>query len=598
MATLLLRGTQLDSTPAITPLNRPFLVAIACTFFLAMNIFMPNPGGSGLALSFNPSTWIGLSFALAIGFYQISNRYQIRYSKLGVVLLLCGAVLTAPIFLPNAIVEESTGRILGLWSGLILFFVLQQFQFTNKQKQRLLWFVLIAASLQALFGYAQFLLLPPDNLFGYNTTSNRPYGIFQQVNVFASFLATGLVLSGYLLARHPKKYRRKMGQLVFLLAMPALCVPMLVIVASRTGWLGATLATLLVLPYLFRFSTPKRISAWVMSIAVGLVLGFSIPQLNQTDSQFNRLLEDKKSLDKARMIIYPQVIDMVIEKPLTGYGYGRFESSYLLYTARQHQLSNEYPPAIPALDHPHNELMLWSVEGGVATLLAILLSGTYIIYKVSTARKGTKLALLSLFVPIAVHSQLEYPFYHSAIHWVTFIVLLYWLDQRTARYKTVEFSMLSKLTLRVSSLVLPIMTTFYMLSTLHTNIVLTEFEQSQPRNPDILDNVTNPVAWKDRFDWDIYSTYLTIGLFTGDKTLIEPYIEWSQEIIKRKPRPAFYKNLIVAYRGIGNESKAKQIQQEAEYLFPKQDFSQVHYSRVSQAIITKKAIITEKEAAD
>lgn len=595
MATLLVRGTQLESNKSRTPLNRKFLIVIACTFLVAMNVFMPNPGGSGLALSFNPSTWISLSLALAIGFYQISNRYQIRYSKLGVVLLLCGAVLTVPIFLPNAIVEESTGRILGLWSGLILFFVLQQFQFTNKQKQRLLWLILIATALQGLYGYVQFLVLEPDNILGYNTVANRPYGIFQQPNVLASFLATGLVLSGYLLARQPQKYRRKLGQLIFLVSVPALCVSLLVIVASRTGWLGATLATLLVTPYLMRFSTPKRVCAWLTSIAVGILLGLTVPQL--TDSNFDSLLKDKKDLQSLRDIHFPQAIDMIIEKPFTGYGYGQFESSYVLYTARQHQLNADYPPAVAALDHPHNELMLWGVEGGVATIIAILLAGAYTIYKASSARKGTKLALLALFAPIAVHSQLEYPFYHSAIHWVTFIILLYWLDQRTARYKTVNFSVVSKVTLRVSSLVLPILTTFYMLSTLHTNYVLTQFEKSQPRNPNILEKVSNPVAWKDRYDWDVYSTYLTIGLFTKDKTLIEPYIEWSQDIIQRKPRPAFYNNLIVAYRGMGNESKAKQIQEEAEYLFPKLDFSKVRYSKASQAIITDN-IDESKKAAE
>ncbi|EGU60937.1 SyrB [Vibrio nigripulchritudo ATCC 27043] len=591
MATLLVKGTQLEADKIRTPLNRKFLLALAVTFIIAMNFLMANPGGSGLALSYNPATWITLSIALAMGLYQTSNRFQIRYSKMGVVLLLCSLVLSAPLFFPNTVLEESTGRILGLWAGIILFFSLQQFQFSNKQKQRLLWFVLFAAVLQVAIGYIQFLVLEPGNMFGYPTEANRPYGIFQQPNVFASFIATGLVLSGYLLARQPQKYRRKFWQLIFLATVPMLCVSMLVIVASRTAWLGASLAVLMVLPYLIRFSTPKRVIAWVASIAVGIALGLTVPKF--ASSNFDSLLQDKKDLQSLRDIHFPQAIDMIIEKPFTGYGYGQFESSYLLYTARQHQLNPQYPPAVPALDHPHNELMLWGVEGGIVAIIAILLAGFYVIYKASSARKGTKLAMLALFVPIAVHTQLEYPFYHSAIHWVTFVILLYWLDQRTARYKTVKFSVISKVTLRVASLVLPLLTLFYMGSTLHTNYVLTEFEKSQPRNPEILDRVTNPVAWKDRYDWDVYSTYLTIGLYTGDKSLIEPYIEWSQDIIKRKPRPAFYNNLIVAYRGMGNESKATQIQQEAQYLFPKHDFSNVRYSKESQAIITN-----EEKAAE
>ena len=53
--------------------------------------------------------------------------------------------------------------------------------------------------IQALFGYFQYFFLEAGNMFGYNTKANRPYGIFQQPNVMASFLATGFVLSAYLL---------------------------------------------------------------------------------------------------------------------------------------------------------------------------------------------------------------------------------------------------------------------------------------------------------------------------------------------------------------------------------------------------------------
>ena len=122
-----------------------------------------------------------------------------------------------------------------------------------------------------------------------------------------------------------------------------------------------------------------------------------------------------------------------------------------------------------------------------------------------------------------------------------------------------------------------------MLSALHTNYVLTKFELSKPKNPDILKQVTNPVVWKDRYDWDIYSTYLNIGLYKADPSLIQPYIDWSLEIIKSKPRPAFYSNLILAYQGLGEESKAEQIRSEANFLFPNRDFSKVQYKKVSQA---------------
>ncbi|OXE29767.1 ligase, partial [Vibrio parahaemolyticus] len=95
--------------------------------------------------------------------------------------------------------------------------------------------------------------------------------------------------------------------------------------------------------------------------------------------------------------------------------------------------------------------------------------------------------------------------------------------------------------------------------------------------------VSNPVVWKDRFDWDVYSTFLNIGLYKQDPSLIQPYIDWSLQIIKDKPRPAFYNNLILAYQGLDDSSKAEQIRAEAQFLFPNIDFSQVNYQPPSQA---------------
>ena len=579
MATIHTSGTQLEHQVTQLPLNKAFIASLAVVFLLAMHFFMPNPGGSGLALSFNPTTWLALSFTLAIGFYQLATNRVLKYSKLTIGLLISCVILTLPILYSNASPQGASGRLLGLWAGFALFVVLQQFKFSNKHKQRMLWFIVLAVVIQALFGYVQYFLLEPGNLFGYNTEANRPYGIFQQPNVMASFLATGFVLSAYLLARQPAKYNHKISESFLLYLTPTLTVPLLIIIASRTGWLAALIGLACILPYLYKFSTKKRFYGWCASVAIGIVVAFSVISLSTTDS----IASKKANLESARAYIFPQTLDMLVEKPFTGYGYGKFESEYILYTARQHQLNPNYHPGLPALDHPHNEFLFWGVEGGIVPIIGILIAAVLALSRISSSAKGTRLALLALFIPILLHSQLEYPFYHSAIHWITFIILIYWVDQRASRHYQQPFSIISKTLFRVTSLVLPILVSVYMLSALHTNYVLTKFELSKPKNPDILKQVTNPVVWKDRYDWNIYSTYLNIGLYKGDPSLIQPYVDWSLEIIKSKPRPAFYSNLILAYQGLGKESKAEQIRSEAKFLFPNRDFSQVQYKKVSQA---------------
>lgn len=574
MATVHVTGTELEIKAPKLPLIKPFLVSLGFVFLVAMHFYMPNPGGSGLALSFNATTWLAISVSLAIGLYQLGTTGYLRYNKLTIGLFICCVMMTVPIFYAGSKPALVAIRLAGLWAGFLLFFVLQQFRFSNKQKQRLLWFITIAVFIESLFGWAQFFLLQPGNIFGYDTEINRPYGIFQQPNVMASFLATGLALSGYLLTRQPTKYQRHISEVTLLYLMPLLCVPLLIVLGSRTGWLAALLSTLLVLPYVYRFATKKRFIGWTVSILLGVGLGFSCLTI---PSEQEPIALEKMHLQSPRQYTFPQALDMLIEKPFTGYGYGRFEPEYLVYTARQHQLNLSYKPGLASMVHPHNELLYWGVEGGLLPLLAILLAALFVLARLYQAKKGTRLAMFALFVPIVLHSQLEYPFYHSAIHWIAFIILLYWVDQRACHYRQASLSIISQSTLRVLSLVMPIVSGFYLTTTLHTNYVLTGFERSQPKNPDILNQVSNPVVWQDRYNWDIYSTFLNIGLMTQQDELIQAYVDWSLKIIRDKPRPAFYNNLILAYLGLGETIKAEQIRSEAQFLFPDINFSEVHY---------------------
>ena len=574
MASTHLTGTNLEPQKPKLPMTKPFLASIAIIFLLGMHVFMPNPGGSGLELSFNTTTWIAVSVSLAIGLYQIGTQGFIRYNKLTIGLFICCVLLTLPVFYPKSDISLSLGRLFGLWSGMALFLLLQQFRFSNKQKQRLLWFIAIAVLIESLFGWIQYLVLEPNNAFGYSTSVNRPYGIFQQPNVMASFLVTGLALSGYLLTKHPKKYHSKVSEVSLLYLMPALTIPLILFLASRTGWLSGFLAVLLLLPYLYRFATPKRFWGWIVSILIGLIIGSSITVLI---GETELMTEKARVSDKARSLFFPQSLDMLIEKPFTGYGYGRFEPEYITYTARQHQLNANYDPGFPSLDHPHNELLFWGVEGGLLPVLAIIIAAIIVLLRIYNAKKGTRLAMFALFVPIVLHSQLEYPFYHSAIHWITFIILLFWVDQRARSYRSTSITFITRTSLRVMSLIIPVIVSFYMLTALHTNYILTKFETSTIKDPKLLEKVTNPILWKDRYDWDIYSTYLNIGLLQQEANYIQPYIDWSLRTIRNKPRPALYNNLIIAYQGLGDTVRAEQVRSEAQYLFPKRDFSNVQY---------------------
>lgn len=84
MAIIHTNGTELEPVRVRPPLNRKFMTAMAVVFLVAMHFFWPNPGGTGLALSFNNTAWIAFSFGLGIGLYQLGTNQALRYSKLTV----------------------------------------------------------------------------------------------------------------------------------------------------------------------------------------------------------------------------------------------------------------------------------------------------------------------------------------------------------------------------------------------------------------------------------------------------------------------------------------------------------------------------------
>ncbi|MCW8330410.1 Wzy polymerase domain-containing protein [Photobacterium sp. SDRW27] len=566
MTVLHLQGTKLAEQKISKPMVKPFLISLGMLFLLAMHYFQHNPGGAGLELSFNITSWIPFSFAIAFGLLEICRQKTWRYSRLTLALFCCCTLLTIPALYSNAVGADVVNRLLGLWAGLLFFIGLQQFSFSQKQRQRMLWMILIAVWIQTLFGWYQFLWLEPGNAIGYNTIENRPYGIFQQPNVMASFLATGLVLSAYLLARIPM-YRGKWSwQQLVLLLTPVITIPMLVILSSRTGWLGAVVGVGLMIPYLRRFAAKAQWRMWLLMIALGLSVSWS---LNSSTGWAPK--EERVSLESARSIHIPQAFRMFLKEPLTGYGYGTFEPAYITQTALWHQANPEQPYGLAALDHPHNELAYWASEGGIVPLAALLIAAAVVLFKIRKAREGTQLALVGLFFPITLHTQLEYPFYHSLAHWVIFIILIYWVDNLTAKYHKVQVNYV--LTIRAVVLFLPIAVTSYMATALYSGYLLTKYETTQPVNVDYLLKVNNPWAWKNRFEWDLHLTQLQLGATTNNRELVGEYIQWATNKAVSWPRPALYQNLIAAYQYLGNQKQAEQIRQEAKFLFPNQDFA-------------------------
>jgi len=163
-----------------------------------------------------------------------------------------GLVLTLPLLAPNIEDLSLAGpRVTALIAGLLLYTAILQFRVTSAIWQQLLPLNLAAVVLQSVIGLVQYCVLEPGNLMGYNTTQNRPNGIFQQVNVMASFVATGLAISLFL-GLMPQEKTVSRSVLALRLVMAFSGPLLLVVIQSRTGQLAGLAVLLLSLPLILK----------------------------------------------------------------------------------------------------------------------------------------------------------------------------------------------------------------------------------------------------------------------------------------------------------------------------------------------------------
>lgn len=340
------------------------------------------------------------------------NKPHCKFIILGVSVLLFAAALRSP--------EDkvSIAFLIGLlfWCGLTHLYV------TRLQKRQVLLVVFILALAQTVIGLIQtFMPHLAMRLYEYDWLRNqgRPYGIFQQVNLLASFLASGIGC-GFLLLFQQRLRRNAL----LCIAGLGLLTFVLVLNQSRAGEIGAILIVLCLAALLWR-QHPARIAAALILMTMSAATAWYITQ--HTTVLVNgvpySMARDYASSTHARWKILAITWQMIMEKPWLGWGYGTFEYAFSRFVLAHPEYGYTYSNIVT---HPHNELLYAWFQGGVVALAGMLLLFAGWVKIVLTAwrqgRMQTGYALL--IIPLLVHLNLEYPFYQSFVHFGLFILLL------------------------------------------------------------------------------------------------------------------------------------------------------------------------------
>ncbi|MDE5259838.1 PglL family O-oligosaccharyltransferase [Serratia marcescens] len=416
---------------AVLPLLLIWMAAI-------LPFYHPNMGGGGLALPQNILAWSAMALTtLIVTFTVCLGRTRLSLTPTARLLLLGIAVLALPLLYTRAEWrEDALWRCAGLLGGWLFYVACLQLRLTTRQRDLLLYGLLFAVSVQALLAALQ--LFAPA-LAWVAPNGRRVYGVFQQPNVLGSFIATGLALALWLLLAplSTPTRRRQLPLLALLAAFSAL----LVLIQSRAAWLGGALAAALLL---WRFARQRPgASRWaggalLLGVAIGTTVLFTGFGLDGRAGLIGRELSNS-----ARLTMLHDVGAMILAKPLLGWGYGGFEYSFAHFRLQE----MPWREVLEVAGHPHNEILLWWVEGGLpalAGIVIVLVAGALLLKRAWQRDReqpaGARVGLFLVLLPMLVHTQLEYPFYLSAPHWLAFLLLLALLDGQTGEPRPLPFA--------------------------------------------------------------------------------------------------------------------------------------------------------------
>ena len=551
--------------PRLVP-SRAVLLFIGVYLLALLPWVIPNGGGTdGVNLPWVMTGWLcaGLLMATVWAALGRSGRpLRLTPSLWGFV---AGSVLLTVPFLLSPSRDwqlNAWPAVAGLWGGVLLYVTLLQARLTRRQGQVLALCLALAAGLQALYALLQLLFSPVDWLPAWSNEVTACHaisvGVFQQRNLTASFIATGLAVSLWLRADIRAHWARHEGlRRALLAAILLLCSAALMMLKSRIGVLSGSLVMVMAL---WRWCRQGVAALWLwplLGTMSGLLLSAWLPP-------GDTLTHDMS--DTQRLFTLHWSLVMLAQHPWRGWGAGGFEYAF------QHFLAAHTPPVVTGhgvMSHPHNEILFQAVEGGALALAGLalwLVTALRLLWR--RGRDGGTALLVML--PVLLHTQTEFPVYQSVVHWFILVVVLALCDGRPERRSRRRVWRAPLAARRVTAITLCAGgLTMALLSgvALHNQQVLTAFE----RHPSAGDTrfMHLPLPWlapyrlmSDRAEW------LLLQAQNGRLDALPAYLALTERYLQVHTDADMYDNRIRVARFLGLTALATHDHRLAALLFP------------------------------
>ncbi|MDH5358247.1 MAG: Wzy polymerase domain-containing protein [Gammaproteobacteria bacterium] len=548
---------------------KPIEIMLAVLFLLAPFYYHPNIGGEGLRIPNNITVWMVSTIVIWYSFHQVLKRPTFVIPRYFIYIAAFPTLITLGGFITG--VEQPLKwlfRLLFIWGGLAFFFSLFQHGLKQGRLDRILFVVLISALLQGLVGIAQIWLQNDMPFWLPKSPNGIPSGLFQQINNQASYQVTAIMIAAYLITRPFLSHGKLVLQAVVVVSVA--CAAFLVgFSGSRIGVLSLILGLLIVIPALWqRFKMHKLLS---MIMLVTLVTGVGLG-VNQSD---DRIIDKAVAMQSgysgaARLGIYSIALDLINQQPVFGHGIGSFGRVWQYAKPDFYKIHPNAALPNQFVDHPHNEMMLWLVEGGLIAgigLLLVLFGAMQSLKHNGWQRGGTNAAIL---LPIAIHTQVELPFYMSALHWFVFITLLAVTCRLHARnkIKTITISLTRLLNVISVSLFAIFMVLF--VHTIRSNWDFVAFFKGEQNDNPMPYAYKNPYL-SEQARWIDMSAIMYSSMEYGQHENVRVYTEWGEKLLLERPDIDLYVKLVDGYQFLGDKKSYCTMAERGLALYPEAD---------------------------
>lgn len=539
-----------------------FFLLLVLQFVIAPFYYQPNFGGEGLYLPYNSSVWVVAVWIIAVAAFLICRTRSIELPKywLGLAMLPIGAITTG-FLVDTTNPTEWLTRLCVITGGYLFFLALFQFKTTPKQIDQSLYVLLAMGMISATYGMFQVHGIGEIYSFIPRSGNGTPIGIFQQPNIQASMMATFLVLVYYLISRPTLKTTNFIVKAA--LCLSAFSASYLIAASgSRVGLLGVCIALLILIAGRGRF---LQLNKGIFFIIILFTIAGAASQssgLLKSSAKFDRALGGMEA--DVRWKVYKISWDLFLESPITGHGLGSFQKVFQDKRRTYQQENILHLGKAPRFSHPHNELFLWLVEGGIISLAGILIAAITTFLQLIRLGWQRGSGYAALLIPITLHSQVELPFYTSNTHWLLLLFLLFITHLHgSKKTTTMGLSLAANRLIPITFFSVAIAGSWFLIQAQIANAHLVKYAASRNTQPQYLDAPVDSYYFRQHALYLLHRHKMLEGLKNKEALPVLELINYTELLLETNPALMYYIELINLYNILGETELRDQKLEEA-----------------------------------